>query len=66
MPNDMKLRTSYEIADALRAYAIRLEQCPAGRLRSVRVDDLQELVLTIADILDRPLPSDATDRKATD
>jgi hypothetical protein len=52
----MNQRTNYEIADALRAYAICLENCPTNRLRTIAVDDLRELVLTIADILDRPLP----------
>ncbi|MDZ4852141.1 MAG: hypothetical protein SGI77_22870 [Pirellulaceae bacterium] len=65
MPSNTKALPSNQIADALRAYAIRLEQCSTVRLRSIRVDDLQELVLTIADILDRPLPTDATERKAT-
>ncbi len=56
MERNPKVRTSYEIADALRAYSIQLDQCPTDRLRTVAVDDLRELVLTIADILDRPLP----------
>ncbi len=56
MERNLKIRMSYEIVDALRAYAIQLDHCPTDRLRTVAVDELRELVLTIADILDRPLP----------